>query len=137
MPPRTVAVWRPFADFGRYVCAILDLAKTGNIDDGHWPETAAGNAARLNDAAGACWPNAADLQYFESELRMGFMCLLLMKGGPLDNRHACARRAREIYVLLNEWVQSSGGHAGLEQRLARLRWHLDASPHIDASSVRS
>ena len=134
MSSRTVPVWRPFADFGRYVRTVLGRAKNGKIDDGHLTDTAVGSAALLNEAAGACWPTGADLQYFDSELRMGFMCLLLIKGGPLDNRRACARRAREIYVLLNEWVRCNGGHAGLEQRLARFRWHLDALPDIDAST---
>ena len=83
----------------------------------------------------AHWPSVADAQYFDSELRLAFMCLLVMKGGPLENRHACARRAAEIYLLLNDWVRCNGGNAGLEQRLARLRWHLDALPDIDVSAL--
>ena len=124
MPSPTIAVWRPFADFGRRVRAVF---KRPHLS----PAAEFGGTAYLDDAAHAHWPNAADLHYFDSELRIAFTCLLLMKGGPLDNRHVCAGRAVEIYVLLKDWVQSNGGHAGLEQRLARLRWHLDASSDID------
>src|SRR5688572_168871 len=101
MPSPTIAAWRPFADFGTQIRAVLKRPQLS-------PAAEFAGTAHLDDTANAHWPNAADLHYFDSELRIAFTCLLLMKGGPLDNRHACSRRAVEIYLLLKDGCSRTG-----------------------------
>ena len=112
---RTITIWRPFAEIGKYF----------NDDTARYAVTPLDPAPAQS---GTSWPNAADLQYFDSEMRFAFMCLLLAKSGTFESANACTRRAMEVQKLLADWVEAHGGHAGLEQRLTRLRWHLDALP---------
>src|SRR5688500_5221987 len=126
---RTIAIWRPFAEFSRYVRAVLG-ARDGNINH-EGPTATAASPACVSEPFDAPSPNAIDVHYFDSELRIAFMCLLVAKSGPLDKSHGCAARAVELYCSLRDWVQANGGHAPFEQRLTRLRWQLDALPHVE------
>jgi hypothetical protein len=73
------------------------------------------------------------MRYFESEMRMAFLCLHLGSKGPAEASHLCFTRADAIYTALVEWVQANGGHPGLEARLNQLRWHLNALHSADGS----
>src|SRR5687768_12084314 len=55
-------------------------------------------------SSAAQWPSTADRLYFESEMRMAFMCVQLAASGPASNRSLCMDRAKAIHETLTDWV---------------------------------
>ena len=76
------------------------------------------------------WPNGTDVRYFDSEMRMAFICLQLATSAPADGKRNCLLRAVTIHTCMSEWVKKNGGHRALEQQLARLHWHLSSCPLV-------
>jgi hypothetical protein len=74
----------------------------------------------------AYWPRSVDVHYFDSEMRMAYMCLQLASSGPEPNAQICRDRARSILMTLNQWVQTNGGHAAFERKLQWLEVRIAA-----------
>ena len=79
------------------------------------------------DSRAFSWPEPADVEYFESELKMAYAYLDMAAAAAVDARE-CSRRALAIYISLSGWLQGNGGNSQLEQRLADLRAQVAAMP---------
>jgi hypothetical protein len=72
------------------------------------------------------WPNRADLQYFESEIRIALICVQLGRSSPAANRQLCFTRALTILNSLSDWIRANGGHPPLERQLAKICDQIDS-----------
>ena len=91
----------------------------------HAPAASTAASCPAECPAQTSWPARADLQYFESDMRMARMYLDISRRSSADPDE-CRNRARAICSQLIHWVEANGGHRELEQRLGQLRWHLAA-----------
>lgn len=82
-------------------------------------------AVATDETQTRAWPDSADIQYFNCELKLAFTYLCLATDHPSLGRE-CRDRALRLYVLLSGWVQSNGGDPRFEQHLQRLRWRTAA-----------
>jgi hypothetical protein len=80
------------------------------------------------------WPNRADLQYFESEVRIALICVQLGRSSPSNNRRLRFSRALTILNFLSEWIRSNGGYPPLERQLENVFCHIDTSSPADCDT---
>ena len=124
MDTLTARPWR-FPNVWKYLCAAV----TRSYDDQRSSSVIEGRSSHRQGPQQTYWPTIADLRYFDSELRIAFLCVQLARSGPATNVRACAARTKEIYTSLSGWIHANGGHAGCERHLQQLRWHIAQLPH--------